>query len=211
MFTGLIEAAVAVSRIQRSDGGLDLTLDVGAVMADDLDVGARLAVNGACLTVTGIHGSECTFRVIQESLNRTNLGRLQVGERVNIERALAVGDRLGGHWVQGHVDGLGKLVSISQEPAQTVIKVEVPQPLTAFMVAKGSICVDGISLTLVEVGDHHFTTALIPETLKRTTLGNRRIGARINIETDILAKHVAKLLGTDKGLDWQQLRQAGFL
>jgi len=211
MFTGLVEACVPVVQIRRQSGAMDLSLDPGEEIAGDLDVGASLAVNGACLTVTAIRGSWRTFRVITETLGRTNLGRLKVGDRVNIERSLRLGDRLGGHWVQGHVDGMGTLKSRDQSPGQTLFKIDVDPGLTAQMVPKGSICLDGISLTLVDVWDKAFTCALIPETLERTTWGRLPIGSKINVETDILGKYVAKLLGGQEGLDLGKLRDEGYL
>jgi len=210
MFTGLIEACVPVTQIQRLGPAMDLTLEPGPTLAEDLGPGASLAVNGVCLTVSGCHETRRTFRAIEETLNLTTLGSLRVGDMVNVERSLRLGDRLGGHWVQGHVDGMGTLVSRAETPGQTLIKIQASKDLTAQMVPKGSICIDGISLTLVEVLDSAFTCALIPETLSRTNLGRLRIGSKVNLETDILAKYVARMLGSDKGVTLDKLREAGF-
>jgi len=190
---------------------MDLTVDPGEDIAQDLVPGASLALNGVCLTVTAGKGNLRTFHAIQETLVRTNLGDLKVGDRVNVERSLRVGDRLGGHWVQGHVDGVGILASRNESPGQTLIKISTTRDLTRFMVPKGSICIDGISLTLVDVWDTAFTCALIPETLKRTRMGFLKVGARVNLETDILARHVARILGLDRGVDRDRLRDAGYL
>lgn len=195
MFTGLIETTARVVRLDPVDDAADLVLDLPDAVAADLDLGASLAVNGACLTVASIDGTRRTFRMIAETLARTSLGALDAGDTVNVERALRLGDRLGGHWVQGHVDGVGTLVARDEEPGQTVLRVDVPAEMTTQMVAKGSITLEGVSLTLVDVGPAHFTVALIPETLARTTLGRLPLGARVNVETDILAKYVARLRG----------------
>lgn len=211
MFTGLIEACVPVVECRRVSGALDLILDVGDEIASDLGPGASLAVNGVCLTVSGSQGARRTFRAIAETLSRTGLGGLRVGDRVNVERAMRVGDRLGGHWVQGHVDGVGALRSRDESPGQTLVRVACEPALTRHMVRKGSICIDGISLTLVDVDNAGFSCALIPETLKRTNLGHLPIGARVNLETDILAKYVEKLTaGARGGLDRSKLWEEGY-
>ncbi len=195
MFTGLIETTAEVVRLDAVGDAADLVLELPPVVAADLEIGASLAVDGACLTVTAIDGAKRTFRMIAETLARTSLGGLATGGVVNVERALRLGDRLGGHWVQGHVDGVGTLAARTEEPGQTVLRVDVPSAMTSQMVPKGSITLAGVSLTLVDVGASHFTVALIPETLSRTTLGRLAIGSRVNVETDILAKYVARLGG----------------
>lgn len=195
MFTGLIEGMARVERVDRHAAAMDLTLELPAEIAADLEPGASLAVNGACLTVERVDGARRRFRAIEETLEKTNLGRLRAGRSVNVERALRVGDRLGGHWVQGHVDGVGILVRRRETPGQTELRVDVPPPMVASLVPKGSVCLEGVSLTVVEVGASWFTVALIPETLERTTLGTLKPGGVVNIETDILAKYVAKLFG----------------
>ncbi|MBN2491179.1 MAG: riboflavin synthase [Planctomycetes bacterium] len=211
MFTGLVEAWVPVVAVRRLAGALDLTVDPGEAIAADLKPGGSLAVNGVCLSVTAVDGTRRSFRVIQETLQRTNLGALRVGDRVNVERALRLGDRLGGHWVQGHVDGVGILRARDSGPGQTVIRVETDRRLTRQMVPKGSICVDGISLTLVRVGPADFTCALIPETLQRTNMGHLPVGSPVNLETDVLAKYVAKLLeAMGGGLDRGKLAEHGY-
>lgn len=211
MFTGLVEAFVPVVQIIRHSASMDLTVDPGQDIARDLDPGASLALNGVCLTVTACKGNRRTFCAIQETLVRTNLGDLKVGDRVNVERSLRLGDRLGGHWVQGHVDGVGTLASRNESPGQILIKIATTRDTTRYMVPKGSICIDGISLTLVDVWDTAFTCALIPETLARTRMGSLKVGARVNLETDILARHVARMLGLDRGVDRDRLRDAGYL
>jgi riboflavin synthase len=205
MFTGLVEACVPVVAVRRLTGAMDLTVDPGQAVAADLGPGESLAINGVCLTVTEADGTRRSFRAIEETLRRTSLGRLRVGDRVNVERALRMGDRLGGHWVQGHVDGMGVLRAKERTPGQTLIRVETDRELTRQMVPKGSICVDGISLTLVDVWDSAFTCALIPETLSRTNMGHLAVGSPVNLETDILAKYVARLLGGSGTSQWKKL------
>jgi riboflavin synthase len=193
MFTGLVEALGTVVRICDEQGGRLLTV-AEPRMASDVLVGESIAVNGACLTVVDAAASGVTFQAVPETLEKTNLGQLAVGDKVNVERALRVGDRLGGHWVQGHVDGVGRIAERSREGEWETLWFSCAPALTALMVAKGSIAVDGVSLTLVEVEAERFSVALIPFTLDHTTLGIKAVGAMVNLETDILAKHVAKML-----------------
>src|SRR5258708_6928002 len=157
-------------------------------------IGDSVAINGCCLTVVAAHDRGWTFEAGPETLARTNLGRLVPGQRVNLERALAADARLGGHFVQGHIDGCGTVESILVDGQWTTLWFATAGELTRQMVSKGSVAVDGVSLTLVEVGEGRFSVALIPHTLEVTTLGARRVGDRVNIESDILAKYVGKLL-----------------
>ena len=159
-------------------------------VAVDAAIGDSIAINGCCLTITQIADRVLTFQAGSETLSRTNLGLLKVGERVNLERSLKMGQRMGGHYVTGHVDAVGAVISRIDDGPWAEFRFAVPQALTRQMASKGSVAVDGISLTLVDVTDDHFSVALIPHTLQVTTLGQRQIGDQVNIETDVLAKYV---------------------
>ncbi len=169
-----------------------------AAFAADLALGESVAVNGCCLTVTAHDAETCRFEAGPETLRRTNLGDLRNGDRVNLERSLRVGDRLGGHIVQGHIDGVGRIERILSDGAWVMIWFACPPELSAQMVSKGSVAVDGVSLTLVDVEDGRFSVALIPHTLAHTTLGFKRPGDPVNLETDLLAKYVQKCLSGRK-------------
>jgi riboflavin synthase len=197
MFTGLVERVGVVTRISAEGAGTRIALTEPRLAAES-KIGDSIAVGGVCLTVVA-KGSDClAFEAGPETLARTNLGELRVGDRVNLERALAVGDRLGGHMVQGHVDGMGRIAKRDRHGDWETIWFSCPPNLTRAMVPKGSIAVDGVSLTLVEVGGDRFSVALIPHTLAATTLGSKPVGATVNLETDLISKHVVKYL---EGLD----------
>jgi riboflavin synthase len=206
MFTGLVEALGRVARVVEEGPGRRLTLAwpaPGVSAAGPLVLGESVAVNGCCLTVvaTGAGNESETFDVQAgpETLFRTNLGGLEAGAPVNLERALRVGDRLGGHFVQGHIDTTAVLRERRCEGDWEFLAFAIDPAWTPLMVPKGSIAVDGVSLTLVAVEPDAFSVMLIPHTLAATTLGSLRSGARVNIEADILAKHVAKLLNAKTG------------
>ena len=208
MFTGLVEALAPVERVDAEGGGRAVV--VAAPFAGELALGDSVAVNGACLTVVAHDAVRCRFQAGPETLRRTNLGGLRPGDRVNLERALRVGDRLGGHLVQGHVDGLGRVRDRTRQGEWEVVWFACPAELAAQMVPKGSVTVDGVSLTLVDVTADAFSVALIPHTLARTTLGFKRPGDAVNLETDILAKYVWKCL-RGGGVTAEALRSTGFL
>jgi len=191
MFTGLVEALAKVDRVQDDGTSRDLVLAAPG-LADGLAIGESVAVNGVCLTVVARAAETCRFQAGPETLARTNLGELSPGDRVNLERALRLGDRLGGHLVQGHVDGVGRIVDRQREGDWEKVWFACPPELARQMVSKGSVAVDGVSLTLVDVADDRFSVALIPHTLSHTTLGFKPVGATVNLETDLLAKYVAK-------------------
>lgn len=204
MFTGIIEELGTVAGIEDQGDAVRLTFSAETVL-EDATLGASIAVNGCCLTVATLDESQWTADVMLETLKRTSLHGLEVGDRVNLERAVTPATRLGGHIVQGHVDGVGKVVSrelsehwevvtISLDPSRSEARGN-EQSLARYVVEKGSIAVDGISLTVVSVTEDAFTVSLIPETLARTSLGFRAVGDEVNLETDIIAKHVEKLLG----------------
>lgn len=199
MFTGLVEGLGTVSGMVQEDAGLRLTIAPPASMIsreDPCRIGDSVAINGCCLTVIAFENEGWSFQAGTETLSKTNLGQLIVGSRVNLERSLPVHGRLGGHFVQGHVDGVGQVDRIDQEGEWTTMWFRVPKSLGDLMVSKGSVAVDGISLTLVTVEAERFSVALIPHTLSVTTLGRRAVGDTVNIETDILGKYVRKFLVT---------------
>lgn len=195
MFTGLVEGQATVRSVIPEGAAVRLVLEMPPEFAGEAHLGDSIALNGCCLTVVAIDGSNFDFQAGTETLSKTNLGTLRPGSLVNVERAVAVGARLGGHFVQGHVDGTGHVERIEQDGEWTTMWFQVPRPLTQQMVHKGSITVDGISLTLVNVEAERFSVALIPHTLAVTTLGQRAVGDTVNIETDILGKYVQKLIG----------------
>ncbi len=209
MFTGLVEALGVVRRVESVGAGRHLVIAEPA-LAPELALGESVAVNGACLTVVEHDRETFRFQAGPETLERTNLGGLTAGARVNLERALRLGDRLGGHLVQGHVDGVGRIADRRREGEWELVWFDCPAGLAAQMVSKGSVAVDGVSLTLVDVAAAGFSVALIPHTLERTTLGFKGPGAAVNLETDLLAKYVWKCL-RGSGVTRETLRQAGFL
>lgn len=192
MFTGLIEEMGRVARID--SGGDGAVIEIETAFAPQLGHGDSIAVNGVCLTATKLTDTSFSADVMNESLARTALGQLDTGNGVNLELPLAVGDRLDGHIVQGHVDGVGEIVQLTDSGFSRVLRVQVPGDLARYVVEKGSITIDGVSLTVSAVGDDWLEVSLIPETLERTTLGTLQTGSRVNLEADILAKHVERLL-----------------
>jgi riboflavin synthase len=192
MFTGLIADLGEVSAIDSDDAGA--TLEIATQLAGELGEGDSIAVNGVCLTATRVGEASFAAQAMRETLERSALGGLEVGARVNLELALRAADRLGGHVVQGHVDGTGTVGEIREEGFSRVLRIESEQGLGRYLVEKGSITVNGVSLTVSALTDDGFEVSLIPETLERTNLGAARVGDRVNLEADILAKHVERLL-----------------
>lgn len=196
MFTGLVEGLGQVDRVAEENAGRRLAIVwPGLPSSEPLKLGESVAVNGCCLSIVAAVDTRFEVQAGPETLARTNLGDTKAGDRVNLERALKVGDRLGGHFVQGHIDTTAVLRQRRQEGEWEFLAFGVDASWTSLMVSKGSIAVDGVSLTLVEVWPDAFSVMLIPQTLAITTLGVSRPGDRVNLEIDILAKHVRKLLG----------------
>jgi riboflavin synthase len=193
MFTGIVEELGTVAAIEDQGDALRLTVRATTAL-DGTRLGDSISVNGCCLTVAAIEGDTWTADLMQETLDRTSLKGATPGDRVNLERAMTPEQRLGGHIVQGHVDGVGVVVRRDPSEHWDVVEVSLPAELARYVVPKGSITVDGVSLTVVDVGPDSFTVSLIPETLARTTLGTRAPGDRVNLETDVIARHVEKLI-----------------
>lgn len=195
MFTGLIADLGSVKSIESDADGA--TLEISTVLVGELAEGDSVAVNGVCLTATAIDDGAFRAQAMQETLRRSSLQQLRGGSRVNLELALRADGRLGGHIVQGHVDGTGTIVGLREEGFSRVLEIDVDDELARYLVEKGSVALDGVSLTVSELRDGGFSVSLIPETLTRTNLGEAHVGDRVNIEADILAKHVERLIETE--------------
>ncbi|HEY7933739.1 MAG TPA: riboflavin synthase [Solirubrobacteraceae bacterium] len=192
MFTGLIADLGELVALERQQRGA--TLKIATSLAAQIAMGDSVAVNGVCLTATEVDEHGFSAQAIPETLERSSLGSLRAGARVNLELALAADGRLGGHIVQGHVDGVGTVSEIRAEGSSRVLSIHIPAALARYLVHKGSVALDGVSLTVSALSEEHFSVSLIPETLKRTTLGEIAVGDATNLEVDILAKHVERLL-----------------
>jgi len=194
MFTGIVEGLGVVEKINhntKNRSAYQMTINLG-VHAKGLKVGQSVALNGVCLSVTKISKNKCDFEMIDETIKKTDLGNLKKGSIVNIERSLKVGARMEGHFVLGHVDGVAMIKKIEKKPKEVKIWFEVPKKLAKFVVEKGSIAVDGISLTVVDVTKNMASVCLIPHTVKVTNFQSKKIGDKVNIETDILGKYILK-------------------
>lgn len=192
MFTGIVESMGTVERLQRRGGAIRLEVNAPNGMLDGIRIGDSVAVNGACVTVTDVEGKLFAADLVPETLGRTNLGTLQAGEEVNLERPLRADGRLDGHIVQGHVDVVGLVRSRRRVGAQELLEVNVPFELTRYLAPKGSVAVDGVSLTVVDVNKDRFRVALIPHTVASTTLGKKIQGQAVNVEVDVLSKYVER-------------------
>jgi riboflavin synthase len=193
MFTGLIADIGTLTELRRDDAGARLR--VSTTLADRLGEGDSIAVNGVCLTASDVRDGSFAADAMGETLMRSSLGELQTGSPVNLELALRAEDRLGGHVVQGHVDATGTVCGIAEDGIARVLEIELDARLERYLVEKGSVAIDGVSLTVSALHERGFAVSLIPETLRRTTLGGVVRGARVNIEVDVLAKHVERLIG----------------
>jgi len=209
MFTGLIEEVGRIVTTGRQGNIMDFTIEARTV-CDDLSIGDSISVNGACLTVTATGSPVFTVQAVEETLKRTTLGKLKRGICVNLERALRIGDRLGGHLVQGHVDGIGQITSLRKSGENALFSITAESDIERYIVEKGSVTVDGISLTVTFVRNGEFGVSVVPHTLSATTLGNTRTGNMVNIETDILAKYIEKLLHAGGGLTIKHLENLGY-
>jgi riboflavin synthase len=213
MFTGLIEMLCIIKSVRHTAGAMQLTVDLGK-LADETKVGDSIAVNGVCLTVAQLTANIATFDVSPETLTKSALGKLKVGSQVNVELAIKAGNRLGGHLVEGHVDGTAMIAQIDQRNNFANIKFSASPELLDQMVPKGSVAVDGISLTITSLDEGSFNVAIIPETLKKTTLGKTKIGDSVNVETDvtvkIIKKQLDKILPLKQNLTVEKMKELGF-
>ncbi|HYF92663.1 MAG TPA: riboflavin synthase [Symbiobacteriaceae bacterium] len=214
MFTGLVEETGAVRSVRRAGRSLHLTVAANKVL-EGIHIGDSIAVNGVCLTVVCFDGDSFTADVMPETFEKTNLKDLSPGAPVNLERTMALGGRFGGHIVQGHVDGTGTVLGMDRHEIAIVVTVGAPPEVLRYLVPKGSVAIDGISLTVVDVGPDRFTVSLIPHSVGHTTMGSRKPGDTVNLEVDILAKYVERLLGAHaqpakKGITAEFLREHGF-
>lgn len=200
MFTGLIEEMGAVKSIKKRAGSMELTIS-GKKVIENVRKGDSVSVNGVCLTVTSNQLPVTSFKVdvSPETIKKTNLGSLRIGEKVNLEKALKVGERLGGHFVTGHIDGVGTIKKKVKEGNTFLFGIEALEEIMDYVIPKGSITVDGISLTIVDFSKNRFNVSIISHTLEVTTLGFKKAGNKVNLEADILCKYVSKVLATKKG------------
>ncbi|MFH1884991.1 MAG: riboflavin synthase [Planctomycetota bacterium] len=213
MFTGLIEAVCTVMSVRRSESTMLLSVDLGE-LADDGRIGDSIAINGVCLTIARLEGSIATFELSGETLARSTLDKLKPSSQVNVERAIKAADRFGGHFVQGHIDGTATIKAIDKRGQFADMKFAAGPGLLNAMVVKGSVAVDGISLTIASIDQNSFSVALIPETLNKTTLSRVKIGYEVNIETDIIVKTIKtqleKILPQKQSLTAEKLKELGF-
>lgn len=198
MFTGLVEGQGIVQAVAPDGAAVRLDIEMPPVF-DDIHIGDSIAISGCCLTVVELRGSVAAFQAGQETLSKTSLSRLTAGSRVNLERSVPAAGRMGGHFMQGHVDGVAGIAAMDRDGEWVTMWFRVPRPLMIYLVPKGSVAVDGVSLTVVNVDDDRFSVALIPHTLEVTTLGQRVVGDIVNIETDIIGRYVERLLAARLG------------
>ena len=194
MFTGIIEGVGKIEKISKNTknrSAIQMTVNLGKY-AKGLKIGQSVSLNGVCLTATKLTKSNCIFEMIEETTNKTDLGNLKPGDIVNIERSLRTGDRLEGHFVLGHVDGVGTIKKIQNKPKEVQVWFEVPKEISKYVVKKGSIAVDGISLTVVDIKNNLASVCLIPHTIEITNFKTKNVGDKVNIETDILGKYILK-------------------
>lgn len=217
MFTGIIEELGTLERVERGQVSAHLTIKAAEIL-QDVHLGDSIAVNGVCLTVVDFSRTRFTADVMGETLDKTNLGTLRLGDRVNLERAMKLGDRLGGHLVSGHIDGVGVIVDKSPHGIAQVFTIEAPEVVMRYVIRKGSVAVDGISLTVVDHTDRSFRVSIIPHTGKMTTLGFKKKGDSVNLEADMIARYVERMLEARQaetkegsGLDAAFLGKHGFL
>ena len=196
MFTGIVEYRGSVTGVEKTAGGMRLSLETGPL--DGIELGDSISVNGVCLTAVDVEPERVAVEVVLETLDRSTLGSLEKGDQVNLELPMRADGRFGGHVVQGHVDGVGEVLAIEPEGDGKRMRLAVPGQLTRYMVEKGSITVDGVSLTIAALNGREMEIALIPHSLQLTTLGLRTVGEKVNLEVDVLAKYVESLLKADQ-------------
>ena len=196
MFTGLIENTGVVQNLESKQGGLKLTIEA-PLMPASFDLGTSLAINGVCLTIVDSGDNKFLVEIVPETVSRTTFGNIQVGNEVNLERPLRLSDRIDGHLVQGHVDGVGRVIDRKQKGNSLWVELEIPKELSPLVIEKGSIALDGISLTIASLTGNLAAVSIIPHTASVTTLGSRKIGDEVNIEVDMIGRYVASLLTSE--------------
>ncbi|RKZ80567.1 MAG: riboflavin synthase [Gammaproteobacteria bacterium] len=212
MFTGIIAAIGKIEVVQAKGGDIQLQVSTQQLDLADVKLGDSVAINGVCLTVVDISGATLSFDVSRESLDRTSLGTVRIGSEVNLEKALAIGDRLGGHFVSGHVDGLGTVISRQESARSVQFRFEVPLGLERYIAEKGSICIDGTSLTVNNVADNWFEVNIIPHTMQKTIMSHYQVGTKVNLEIDLIARYLERLLPQqDAGITHETLLKNGFI
>lgn len=210
MFTGIIAATGQITSITPSGGDMRLKVDTKKLDLSDVSLGDSIAINGVCLTVIELDESHVSFDVSKESLERTALSEISEGSSVNLEKALAVGDRLGGHMVSGHVDGLGKVLQLTPSARSVQFRIEVPANLERYIAEKGSISIDGVSLTVNQVGQGWFEINIIPHTMQETIIKEYKAGSIVNLEVDLIARYLERLLpGQDPAISRETLSENG--
>ena len=211
MFTGLIEEMGTVKSIKRRVGSMELTI-FGKKATEDMKRGDSISINGVCLTVTQLPSypvNQFSVDISPETLKKTNLGKLRTGEKVNLEKALKMGERLGGHFVTGHIDGVGIIKKKIKEGDTFLFEIEASDEIMNYIIPKGSVTLDGISLTVVDFSKNRFSVSIIPHTLEVTTLGLKKVGDRVNLEADMIGKYVVKLM-KEKGVTLDFLKRYGY-
>lgn len=213
MFTGIIAAIGKINSVQSKGGDLRLQVATQKLDLSDVKLGDSIAINGVCLTVVELLSGQVSFDVSRESIERTSLGNVQSGSEVNLEKALAVGDRLGGHIVSGHVDGLGTIIARQESARSVQFRVEVPDELARYIAEKGSVCIDGVSLTVNKAEQNWFEVNIIPHTMQETIIKTYQVGTRINLEVDIIARYLERLIPDSKptGITHETLLKNGFI
>lgn len=217
MFTGIIESEGKLKKIEAVNGDYRMTIQVGKMSLDDVKIGDSIACNGVCLTAIALESDAYVADVSAETLNVTTLGKLQLGSPVNLEKALRLQDRLGGHLVSGHVDGVGEVVAIEQDARSWRYQLRAPKKLSRYIAAKGSICINGISLTVNHVDGDLFDVNIVPHTRQETTIRTFEVGTQVNLEVDLLARYIERMLTQDadgseqQTLTREKLAEHGFL
>ena len=211
MFTGIIEKVATLKSVANTSVGRKFTIDLGELVKGT-NIGDSIAVNGVCLTVATLNGTIAEFDVMAETLNVSTLKKISMGAQLNLERAMAAGSRFGGHFVQGHVDGIGLVTRIEQQGGQWLVYIQPPKDILKHMLRKGSVAIDGISLTIVDIAGDQFYVSLIPTTLNDTNLASRKPGDKVNLEADIISKMInARLDGIlSSGVSEEKLRELGY-
>lgn len=211
MFTGIIEEVGKIEKFEKTEGGATATISCDAILKDKA-IGQSIAINGACLTITKLHDKSFECDIINETLDKTNLGALKEGHRVNMEGALKANQALDGHLVQGHIDTLGTAKNITKSEKETRIEIEFPEGISHLLAFKGSITVNGISLTIAKLNEKTFEVAIIPHTIEQTNLGDLQVGEKINLEIDVIARYIERMLEARNGqAKFEFLKERGFI